>query len=99
MKFFIKDFFNKYNEIRSFLRIWSHLQNKSLMEKFIFVERLKDCFSMKNPKLTRKKLSFPLRISSLNVTRIWSHLLKKSLMENLIFCAANGTAHTFTLRF
>ena len=35
-----------------------------------------------------KKWSFPLRISSANVTKpqIWSHL-KKSLMENLIFCA------------
>ena len=29
MKFFIKDFF-------SFLRIWSHLLKKSLMENFIF---------------------------------------------------------------
>ena len=42
----------------------------------------------------RKKLSFPLRIYSVNVTksavfsflRIWSHFLKKSLMENFIFC-------------
>ena len=39
-----------------------------------------------------KKWSFPLKISSVNVTksasflRIWSHLLKKSLMENFIFC-------------
>ena len=53
-----------------------------------------------------KKLSFPLRTSSLNVTkirrklRIWSHLLEKSLMENFIFCAvwmakANGKVHFF----
>ena len=33
-----------------------------------------------------KKRSFPLRISSVNVT-IWSHLLKKSLMKSFIFCA------------
>ena len=35
-----------------------------------------------------KKWSFPLRISSVNVTnflRIWSHLLTKSLMENFNF--------------
>ena len=32
MKFSIKDFFSKCNQIRSFLRIWSHLLNKSLME-------------------------------------------------------------------
>ena len=41
----------------------------------------------------QKKRSFPLSISSVNVTksaivlRIWSHLLKKFLMENFIFCA------------
>ena len=37
-----------------------------------------------------KKLSFPVRIFSVNVTKsagnwIWSHMLKKSLMENFIF--------------
>ena len=36
MKFSIKDFFSKCNQIRSFLRIWSHLLEKSLMENFIF---------------------------------------------------------------
>ena len=36
MKFSIKDFFNKCNQILSFLRIWSHLLEKSLMENFIF---------------------------------------------------------------
>ena len=36
MKFSIKDFFSKYDLIRSFLRIWSHLLKKFLMENFIF---------------------------------------------------------------
>ena len=36
MKFFIKDFLSKCNQIHSFLRIWSHLRKKSLMENFIF---------------------------------------------------------------
>ena len=36
MKFFIKDFFSKCDQIRSLLRIWSHLRKKSLMENFIF---------------------------------------------------------------
>ena len=36
MKFSIKDFFGKYDQIRSFVRIWSHLLKKSLMEDFIF---------------------------------------------------------------
>ena len=36
MKFSIKDFFSKCDQIRSFLPIWSHLPNKSLIENFIF---------------------------------------------------------------
>ena len=36
MKFSIKDFFSKCNQIRSFLQIWSHLLKKSLMKNFIF---------------------------------------------------------------
>ena len=35
MKFSIKDSFSKCDQIRSFLRIWSHLLKKSLMENFI----------------------------------------------------------------
>ena len=36
MKFSMKDFFSKCDQIRSFLRIWSHLLKKYLMENFIF---------------------------------------------------------------
>ena len=36
MKFSIKDFFSKCDQIRSFLRIWSHLLKESLIENFIF---------------------------------------------------------------
>ena len=36
IKFFIKDFFSKCDQIRSFLRIWSHLLKKSLIENFLF---------------------------------------------------------------
>ena len=35
MKFSIKDFFSKFYQIRSLLRIWSHLLKKSLIENFI----------------------------------------------------------------
>ena len=37
MKFFITEFFSKCDQIRSFLRIWSHLLKKSLMKNFIFL--------------------------------------------------------------
>ena len=36
MKFYIKDFLSKCDQIRSFLRIWSYLLKKSLMENFMF---------------------------------------------------------------
>ena len=36
MRFSIQDFFSKCDQIRSFLRIWSYLLKKSLMENFIF---------------------------------------------------------------
>ena len=36
MKFLIKDFFNKCDQIRGFLWIWSPLLEKSLMENFMF---------------------------------------------------------------
>ena len=40
MKFSIKDFFSKCDQIRRKLRIWSHLLKKSLLENFIFVQYL-----------------------------------------------------------
>ena len=36
MKFCIKDFSSKYDQIRGKLRIWSHLLENSPMENFIF---------------------------------------------------------------
>ena len=36
MKFSIKDFFNKRDQILRKMRVWSHLLKKSLMESFIF---------------------------------------------------------------
>ena len=36
MKFSIKDFFSKRDQIRRKLRIWLHLMKKSLVENFIF---------------------------------------------------------------
>ena len=37
MKFSIKDFSSRCDQIGSFLRIWLHLLEKSLMENFIFI--------------------------------------------------------------
>ena len=35
MKFSMKDLFSKYDQIRGFLPIWSHLLKKSLIQSFI----------------------------------------------------------------
>ena len=47
MKFSVKDFFNNCDQIRSFcsfLRIWSHLPKKSLMENFTFAQYQRELF-------------------------------------------------------
>ena len=44
MKFFIKDFFNKRDQIHSLLWIWSHLLEKSIMENF------SSCAGLKQPR-------------------------------------------------
>ena len=49
MKFSIKDFFSKCDQIRSFLRIWSHLLKKSFMENFIFC-----AVTLKDTDITRR---------------------------------------------
>ena len=36
MKFFVKDYIRKLEQIRIFLRIYSHLANKSALENLIF---------------------------------------------------------------
>ena len=56
MKFSIKYFFSKCDQIRSFRRIWSHLLKKSLVENFIFFysEILQHLY----PPTTTKKSNF-----------------------------------------
>ena len=57
MKFFIKGFFSKCDQIGSFLRIWSHLLKKPLMENFIFCAMLRTIPENKSrPCLTEKYL-------------------------------------------
>ena len=56
MKFFIKDFFSKCGQIRSFLWIWSYLLKKSLMENFIFLHSAR-C-SKNEPRLKKFFFSF-----------------------------------------
>ena len=60
IKISIKDSFTKCDQIRNFLRVWSHSLEKSLMENFIFCA----VFVMHFFKL---KLIFPFQIPRLNL--------------------------------
>ena len=69
MKFSIKDFFRKFDQLRRKLRNWSHLLWKSLMENFIFraVQRvvgfiLLTCFSSLSEAEIRLTISFQASI-------------------------------------
>ena len=70
MKFSIKDFFSKRDQIRSFLRIWSHLLKKSLMENFIFCAVLICTLSLNKTSILQISLANSartiLRLSFLN---------------------------------
>ena len=55
-----KDFLSKCDQIRSFLRVWSHLLKKSIMENFIFCVVMRTSFSILEKKI-RKNKSSPLK--------------------------------------
>ena len=55
LKFSIKDFFSKWDQIRSFPWIWSHLLMKSLMKNFFFCA----VFVKKTPKRHKTLWKFP----------------------------------------
>ena len=57
IKFSIKDFFSKCDQIRSFLWNWSHLMKKSLLENFIFCAVIH---------LTLIKTNLPFRLKTYN---------------------------------
>ena len=56
MKFSIKDFFSKCDQIRRKLRIWSHLLKKSLVENFLFCAVLDICIFILGITNTLEKL-------------------------------------------
>ena len=62
MKFSIKDFFSKCDQIRRKLRIWSHILKKSLMENLIFCVVFSGKLQEGNQKMERRKVSITCRI-------------------------------------
>ena len=95
MKFFIKDFFSKCDQIRKKLRIGSHLLKKPLLENFIFwvVENCKDAenqtftnefnWSSQYQNHVRIKRSLIYTKKTLDKKRIWRFQPSKAYMRNL----------------
>ena len=52
MKFSVKDFFSKFDQIRRKLRIWSHLLKKFLMESLIFCAVIEVTLESENHQMT-----------------------------------------------
>ena len=95
MKFFIKYFFSKCDQIRKKLRIGSHLLKKPLLENFIFwvVENCKDAenqtftnefnLSSQYQNHVRIKRSLIYTKKTLDKKRIWRFQPSKAYMRNL----------------
>ena len=97
MKFSIKGFFSKYDQIRRKLQIWSHLMKKSLMENFVFCAvnaEMKPCLNELSCAAQNMKFSITNFISKCEKThrklRICSHLLSKSLTKAFIFLCSGS---------
>ena len=95
MKFSNKDFFSKcYQWIRSFLRIWSHLLKKSLMENFIF------CAVSRNhtipTELACSHLLSIIYVGTFVIASAWSY--KKSLLREAITAWKVAVFRVFLVR-
>ena len=103
MKFSIKNFFSKCDQILSFLRSWSHLLKKSLMKNFIFfvvlfglilvlgyISVLEIYLTINgNEKLFHDKISF-------------ANVLHQNINHSMVFVAHNEGSHklnAFVFRF
>ena len=88
MKCSIKDFFSKCDQIRSFLRIWSHLLKKSLMKTSFFVQ----CLLKRNIAFLKNFIFFSKCNFSQKVDVVQKYLLGKSSSSVDIFILNNSSA-------
>ena len=87
MKISIKDFFSKCDQIRSFLRSWSHLLKKSLTENFI-------CCAVKITVWFHSKKSCSIRFESCSIADL--ELTNFVLMLPLISMLSGILQHFYT---
>ena len=103
MKFSIKDFFSKCDQIRSFLRIWLHLLKKSLIENFIFCAVNVSTLDVKQRALlsAHRNLADPWSIWQNNRIKFFEAYKLNSLlpqMQRWLFVSAFIVAHCNIMR-
>ena len=99
MKFSIIDFFSKFDQIHSFLRIWSHQLKKSLMENFSFGAvnlNLRGLFSFPNSVRTNQRLKFFYKNRMKYI--IWKNVELVGIRLE-IYCETTLVMTTFLLLF
>ena len=95
MKFFIKDFFSKCDQIRRNLWIWSHLLKKSLIKNFIFAcavipysgkKKAIKIDQNKNNCLAMEKLGIkiPFGFTIFHICIWWSNISDFNAIERLV---------------
>ena len=84
MKFSIKDFFSKCDQIRRKLRIWSHLLKKSLMKNFIFCVVIEQLHDLLKTEKFRSVFSSLLLLHVLSASVVMNKL-GQVLLENIWF--------------
>ena len=90
-EFSMKHFFSKFDHIRRFLQIWSHILKKSLMENFIFcvviarkkARKCKDIFLVNKYLIYQKVQRSYSIVASYFPARYYLSLM--NFMQNLIF--------------
>ena len=104
MKFSIKDFFSKCDQIRRKLQIWSHLLKKSLMVNFIFLRSvypstlyLEQSWILASDIVQKIEL-FPKKVASQR-TQLSGLKLKKSLLPTSWNSQVFGKHRPFLLWF
>ena len=83
MKFSIMGFFGKCDQIRSSLRIWSHLLKKPLMENFIFCA-VDVAFFQKNMVTFDCILSKSFKVSTLTIAFVTSRVKISTQTHNFL---------------
>ena len=85
MKFLIKDFFIKCDQILSFLQIWSHLMKKSLMKNFTFCVQCKMCDCEFYITLKEMKIIFVFLVICLIIDNIANRCTRRKKTSTLVY--------------